>query len=41
MSITFVVMVSHVCAYVQSHQIACLKHVQVFARQLFLNKAIG
>ena len=40
MSVTLiVVMVSRVYAYVQTHQIVYIKHVQCFAYQFFLNKA--
>ena len=35
-----VVMVSHVCAYVQTQQIIYIQYVQVFVHQLYLNKAV-
>lgn len=36
MSITLiVVIVSQVCAYVQTHPIVCIKYIQVFVHQLY------
>ena len=41
MSVTLiVVMLSQVFAYVQNHQIACIQYKQIFAYQLYLNKAV-
>lgn len=38
--ILIVVIVSQVFAYVQIHQIACMKYVQFSVYQLYLNKAV-